>query len=705
MRRLRIVDGISHVDGIASDFATWEYPYFRDSAGNWPARLHQLRELGARIVSSYVPWRHHEVAGPDGYGYDFDGHTQANRNLSGFLDECARAGLSVMLKPGPFCHAELNYGGLPDRVCPLWNDSIAAQLDCDGKPVTWGGSTPTEQGEMPWWPLPSPHDPDFLAEADEWLRVVRARILLPAAENRTLVAVQVGNEGIYTDAARPIWAHDYSAPALAGLRDWLRDRYRDLTEYNRAHGSHHPDWSTIEPPRRYTQPTDAAELLAYQDFSRWRAQATTDLLHRWSRTLDLPVETMTNVNPPTGDPWGIDAWLARNRPADWAPVHYGYTNWIGLAAVDESALARYMFVTRVRRGPNIEENWGFSGHYDPRYEHANICFQQTLVALAGGASGINVYTAVGTDAWDPGLDAFGQRPYPTHPPIDPSGATGPKARLAADLFRYLGRVGAELAASVPVGGVAWGLDTDAATWAAWTGDEGLRLDGRHFSAPGAVYLASHPVLNRAGIDLDLVDLADGDLTRFAAVVLAGVPAMARHRQQRLADYTRSGGHVFVIGEPPTADERSGPCRLLADAAVPVAGPGHLAAALSTVAGVRPIPHTGDALVWVREHAGTGATHVIVVTREDDTTTIDLGTAGNLTVRAAPESGALLRLTAGAITGALIRGRSERRDLSCPPRARWATSVVGQATGDLLLLSPSGLSTPGTAPLTTPTVRN
>jgi beta-galactosidase len=684
LHRLRFVDGISHVDGIASDFATWEYPYFRDSAANWSVRLRQLRDLGARIVSSYLPWRHHEVAGPHGYGYDFDGHTQANRNVTGFLDECARAGLSVMLKPGPFCHAELNYGGLPDRISPLWNTSLRAQLDCDGAPVTWWGSTPTEHGEMPWWPLPSPHDPGFLAEVDGWLRVVRDRILLPAAENGRLVAVQVGNEGIYTDAARPIWAHDYSAPALAAFRDWLRGQYRDLAGYNRAHASAYHDWAHVEPPRQYRQPTTPAELLRYQDFSRWRGQATAELIRRWSDTLDLPVETLVNVNPPAGDPSGIDAWLVRNRPADDRPIRYGYTNWIGLAAVDESALARYMFVTRVRRGPNIEENWGFSEHYDPRYEHANICLQQTLVALAGGATGINVYTAVGTDAWDPGLDAFGRRPYPAHAPIDATGGTGAKARVAADLFAYLGRFGAELAESLPTSGVAWGVDVDAASWAAWVGEDGLRLAGRTWPAPGALYLASQPVLNRAGIDLDLVDLAAGDLTRFAAVVVAGTPTMPARVQRRLADHVRGGGRVLVLGSPPASDERGEPCRLLADAASLVAGPDGLPAALAATGAVRPLAHTGDALVWLRRHRG-GAVHVVVVTREDDTVQIDLGPDGSLTVRAAPESGALLRLAGGRITAAYIRGHSERQSLSCPPMARWHTSTVERSGGDLLVL--------------------
>lgn len=672
MNRLVFDDGICRIDGVESDFATWEYPYFRDSAGNWASRLAQLRRLGARVVSSYVPWRHHEVANGE---HDFDGHTQPNRDLRGFIAQCADAGLLLMLKPGPFCHAELNYGGLPDRVCPLRSPAIAPELDAAGEPVTWWGSTPGERGEMPWWPLPSPHDPGFTAESDTWLRAVR-EVLSPAARDGVLVAVQVGNEGVYTDAAQPIWAHDYSAPALDAYRDWLRDIYGDLNGYNQAHRTRHETWQAVSPPRRYEPVAEAADLLGYQDWSRWRRHALTALYQHWRGVLDLPVETLVNVNPPRSDAWGIDAWLARVHPAGWGQVRYGYTNWIGIAAEDDSALARYMFLTRVRRGPNIEENWGFSGQYDPRYEHANVCFQQTLVAVAGGATGINVYTAVGTDDWDAGLDAFQPRPYPAHAPIGPDGATGVKATVVADLFAYLARFGAELAGCDPVGGVAWGVDTDAATWAAWAGEDGVRIGGRHWPAPGRQYLAAHAALTRAGIDLDVVDLADGDLNRFAAIVVAGVPMMAETVRRRLAEYT---GRVLVLGDPPET---------LSDIATVVGDADQLAGLLTRIGGVTPVPRTGDALVWLRRHPVHDIQHVIVVTRDDSTVQIRLPGDEVLTITAAPESGALVRLADGRVDAALIRGSSERRGLTGSPSALWRDSTFRQPSGDLLILPPN-----------------
>jgi len=48
--------------------------------------------------------------------------------------------LLVIAKPGPFVHAEINYGGLPDFVCPIKNPKIEAMLNHKYEQVLWIGS-------------------------------------------------------------------------------------------------------------------------------------------------------------------------------------------------------------------------------------------------------------------------------------------------------------------------------------------------------------------------------------------------------------------------------------------------------------------------------------------------------------------------------------------------------------------------------------
>jgi beta-galactosidase GanA len=85
----------------------------------WAANLRQLRELGADVITAYVPWRLHELRLGDGrYDYDFNGRSQPHADLVGFLDLVRNAGLFAVLKPGPFINAEVRLGGCPTESSP-----------------------------------------------------------------------------------------------------------------------------------------------------------------------------------------------------------------------------------------------------------------------------------------------------------------------------------------------------------------------------------------------------------------------------------------------------------------------------------------------------------------------------------------------------------------------------------------------------------
>ncbi len=84
-----------------------EFHYFRTPAGLWEDRLVKMRRAGANLVSTYIPWSWHE---PVEGRIQWDG----DRDLSRFLGLCEKHGLYVIVKPGPYCCAELDFGGHPD---------------------------------------------------------------------------------------------------------------------------------------------------------------------------------------------------------------------------------------------------------------------------------------------------------------------------------------------------------------------------------------------------------------------------------------------------------------------------------------------------------------------------------------------------------------------------------------------------------------
>lgn len=81
--------------------------YSRIAAERWDTELAKMAAAGIDVVSTYVFWNHHEEREGE---WDFSG----NRNVRRFVELCARHGLHVIVRLGPFCHGEVRNGGLPD---------------------------------------------------------------------------------------------------------------------------------------------------------------------------------------------------------------------------------------------------------------------------------------------------------------------------------------------------------------------------------------------------------------------------------------------------------------------------------------------------------------------------------------------------------------------------------------------------------------
>lgn len=685
MADLTFRNGVAFYNKTPLYLITAEYPYFRDNPANWERRLRQIAALGATIISTYIPWRHHDLQVSGERRYDFSGETLPNRNVLGFIQLCQSLGLKLILKPGPFCHAELNYGGLPDFVCPLQRPDIEANLKADGSPVTWAGSQPDSTGAPQHWPLPSAASPVYQAEVKRWFEVIREQVLLEnCAPKGPMVAVQVGNEGIYSDAQHAIWSHDYSTQALQAYRTWLKKRYVSIDNYNKAHQTIKSNWSEIEPPCHFVAPTNLAGLAAYTDWSEYSGYSLGCLYSEYAAGLALPVPALVNINPPTGDKWGIDAWLSRVQPEKWSGVHYGYTNWIGVAAEDPSALARYMLLTRRAAGPNLEENWGFGKIYDPRYEKASVCFQQTLAAIAGGATGYNIYTAVGTTEWIEEIDRFMEKPYPSHAPIGPVRVDPEKVAVLSNLNEFLNKFGGEYLSCVPVTEIGWGLYQPYAHLGAWLGQidgDGEKagevlVEGHSLNAQGPAILAIQQQLLANGVDLGYIDLQNStavELGKYKVIVMVGGPYMDPITQQILCQFIQAGGTLLLIGEVPVLDENLAVCQQLAALRQEAEAnfltystleealaelPTKLIANKELLENVITIDAPGQAYAWRRVQPKLTVEFIVLLsnlTGEVKLSYSDKGNLNELSLELPSHGGVILRLENGKITHSVIGG--------------------------------------------------
>jgi hypothetical protein len=86
-----------------------EFHYTRSPAESWEAELAKMKSAGINVVASYIIWNHHE----ENQGqFNWKG----KRDLRRFVQLAKKAGLEVVIRIGPWAHAEVRYGGIPDWV-------------------------------------------------------------------------------------------------------------------------------------------------------------------------------------------------------------------------------------------------------------------------------------------------------------------------------------------------------------------------------------------------------------------------------------------------------------------------------------------------------------------------------------------------------------------------------------------------------------
>ncbi|KPF47656.1 hypothetical protein IP87_16895 [beta proteobacterium AAP121] len=163
-----------------------EFHYSRYPAADWEEQLLKMKAAGVGVVASYVVWAHHAPTSP---AASFEGQ----RDLRRFVQLAQRHGLLVFLRPGPWVHAELRFGGLPDWLV----DSV-----------------PTRR-----------NDAQYLAHTETWFAQVAQQLRgLLWKEGGPVIGLQIENE---YNRSGPLQGREH----IAQLKQLLRAQGLDVPLY------------------------------------------------------------------------------------------------------------------------------------------------------------------------------------------------------------------------------------------------------------------------------------------------------------------------------------------------------------------------------------------------------------------------------------------------------------------------------------------
>lgn len=106
MMDFRVEKNQFYKDGKPIKLISGAVHYFRNMPDTWFDIFKKLRAMGCNCVETYCAWNMHEPARGE---YCFDGML----DIAEFIREAQKAGLMVIVRPGPYICSEWEFGGLP----------------------------------------------------------------------------------------------------------------------------------------------------------------------------------------------------------------------------------------------------------------------------------------------------------------------------------------------------------------------------------------------------------------------------------------------------------------------------------------------------------------------------------------------------------------------------------------------------------------
>ncbi len=601
-----------------------EIQYYRLEPRYWGRVLDRMVEAGLKCATTYVCWGTHMVGPPDAQNpageLDFEGRTDPRLNLLKFMDMVQERGLFLNFRCGPFCCAEMNYGGYPkflvmdDPDMMVWNHA--------DKP-TQGYWIARKEGMQP-----SYLHPVYLDWCRKWLNEVDACIRPRLRTNGGCIdMINLDNEVSYI-TKDGFLDSDYNPVNVQPGGFWhqfLTEKYGAATRL--PYGKSYAMIDQVPPPRQVPEDMsgDVAWHLDWVEFKEWAMCKYLVALREMHEANGVDdVIFMTNFNPhlPEGVPTRMPSFERAVRGKRKGITGYDFYRGTFLSWSGYSSMARVLKLMNA----SVDYTWSaefMAGTWNKdlsqrgRVSDDHMRFMARC-ALAQGCKSIAWYMFHDRVVW-------GDAPVSSHGHARPSLEVLRETRaLCVEKIPHWD-------ALEPQGDCAIIYDVAAHRHTS-VGDPSPCSDGTlHVGAPlvdgvqagesSREYTGLFRVVEAGGAQANAVDILERPdaLDAYRLAFLPGGALLSKAAAGKLQAWMENGGHLVVGGAWPTRDESGAEALFVADkdpgpGAHPV-GAGRLIRcdALGTE---EPEAESVDAIArvqaWLREYAGPPAVSIAPV---------------------------------------------------------------------------------------------
>ncbi|MCU9612683.1 beta-galactosidase [Caldibacillus lycopersici] len=534
-----------------------ELHYFRVPQKEWRNRIKQLKEAGLNLVSTYVPWKFHEM---EEGSIDLTGKTRPERDLKTFLEIVKEEGMYCLVRPGPYVMAEIIDHGVPSWFIDNYPEAVAKTRE--------GAIHPTR--------VVSYMHPLFLEKVKKWYahvcNIVKAYQI---TNGGPVIFFQLDNEvGMFHWVTN---TPDFNPETIKLFKQYLLDQFPDKTDFERTFQFPTEQLSTsLEQLVKRPEKENAYPLRnEFSLFLRKHYRAFIEYLKKLADNFGIQVPYVVNIHGfhtidllkrGTMYPIGISQLLEVAKienvlmAGDYYIGNIEYDNYIDIVLANA-------FTKSVQWSEQplfSAEFQGGSIHDKPRLQPTTFDLT-TRLCVADGMNGINYYMFVSGENYE-NIGIHGKR----HEWQAPLGIKGEK-RPHYSVIQHLGSMfqvfEEELVDTIPEVDTYLGFYPDYFMTDFYDEYTKEMIDSIQHEREAYLFNGIAKGLRSNNYIFDAYNLLNEeelDPLQIPTLWVFSTKWMDENIQMKLMNYLEAGGNLILFPKIPEKDMKNRPCTLLKD---------------------------------------------------------------------------------------------------------------------------------------------